>query len=64
MFRSKCENCKGADPERKQGLSHIRCAIYHKWVKPIDHCADYFNDELERARLQVKIAMSNKLYQK
>lgn len=64
MFRPKCENCKGADPERKQGLNNIRCTIYHKWVKSTSYCADYFNNELERTLLQAKIAMSNKLYQK
>ena len=62
MFRAKCENCKGADPTRTQGLNHIRCVVYHKWVKPTDCCADYFNDVLEKALLQAKIAMSNKLH--
>lgn len=51
MFRPKCENCKGADLERKQGLDNIRCTIYHKWVKSTGYCADYFNNELERTLL-------------
>ena len=61
-FRLKCENCRGADLERKQGLNNIRCTVYHKWVKLTDYCADYYDDELERMRLQFKIAMSNKMH--
>lgn len=62
MIRAKCENCKGADLERMQGSDRIRCTVYHKWVKLTDYCVDYYDDELERLRLQFKIAMSNKLY--